>query len=172
MYSFAHLHVTVVFSITIDWVTLVAVPGFTAKNMAPTGSSRLVEIPALTTFDIDRSLCPVQAVHLYLLCVSALSGSWLRLFLNQDPLANKEIHADCITKWVRSVVSDAYASVKGVALPEGAICLHEMCALASSWQVFSHSCLIAASMAAGFWHSSCTFTTFYLRHLSANTFNL
>ena len=74
----------------------------------------------------------------------------------------KEIHVDCIMKWVWSVVTDAYASAEGVALSEGEICLHEMRALASSWWAFSHSCSIADLMVTAFWHSTHAFATFYL----------
>ena len=128
----------VVLNATQDWVTLVELLGFLAKNQAPTGSSPLVKISALMThegmFDLDHSLCPV---------------------------ATKEIHADCITKWVCSVVSEAYASAKGMVLPEGEICAHDMLALASLCQAFSHSCSFAQMTATAFWCSTCTFTTFY-----------
>ena len=93
-------------------------------------------------------------------------GSWRHFFLNPDPAATKEIHADRITKWVRYVVSDVYASAEGVALPEGKIRAHEMHALALSWRAFSHSCSIGDLMAAAFWRSTRMFATFYSRDLS------
>ena len=176
VHNFSGLPAAVVFSEAVDRVTLIELPGFLAKNQLPTGSSPLVEIPALTTregtFDLDRSLCPVRALHLYLERVSAFRGTRRRLFIAPDPAATKEIRADRITKWVRSVVTDAYASAEGVALPEGSVRAHEMRALASSWRAFSHSCSIADLMAAAFWRSSRTFATFYLRDLSADTFDL
>ena len=92
--------------------------------------------------------------------------------MNPDPMASKEVCIDCITKWVHSVVTDAYGLAESVALPENQICAHEMCTLASSWRVFSHSCSIADLMAATFWHSTCTFAMLYLPDLSANTFDL
>ncbi len=62
-----------------DRVTLVELPGYLAKNQAPTRSSLLIEIPALMTrnrtFDLDCSLCPVRALKLYLEHVSAFCGS-------------------------------------------------------------------------------------------------
>ena len=63
----------------------------------------------------------------------------------------KKICADCITKFVHSVVSDAYASAEGMALPEGMICVHGMCALTSSWWAFSHSFSNEDLMAARLW---------------------
>ncbi len=85
------------------------------------------------TFDLDHSLCPMQVLEMYLEHVSAFRGSQRCLFLNLVPAATKEMHADCITNWVHSVVTDTYASAKGVALPEGEIWLVEMHAFASSW---------------------------------------
>ncbi len=78
--SFPGLPSAVRFSDAQDRVTLTELPGFLAKNQAPAGSSPLVEIPALTTpegtFDLDRSLCPVRALKLYLerLCVPWVSA--------------------------------------------------------------------------------------------------
>ena len=78
-----------------------------------------------------------------------------------NPLLTMEYHADHITKWVQSMISDEYALAKGVALFEGVIRTHEMCTLPSSWQFFSHSCSIAELMAVAFWHSSLNFATLY-----------
>ena len=118
-------------------MTLIELPGFLAKNQAPTASNSLVEIPALTTreetFDLVWSLSHVHVLKLNSECVSVFHGSQRRLFLNPGPAAMKEIHADRISKWVRSVVTDTYASTEGVALPEGEIHAHEMFALALSW---------------------------------------
>ena len=96
-------------------MTLVELPGFLAKNQTPTGFSPLVKIPALTThevtFDLYPHLCPVQALKLYLESVSTFCGSRRCMFVKTDPTAIKEIHADHITKWVHSVVTEVYASV-------------------------------------------------------------
>ena len=58
------------FSAAQNWLTLSELPEFLAKNQAPTGSSSLVEIPALKsrrgTFDLDHSLGPLLALKLYL----------------------------------------------------------------------------------------------------------
>ena len=123
------------------------------------------------TFDLDRSLYPVRVLKLYLEHVSVFRGSPCHLFLILDPVVTKEIHADRIMKWVRFVVTDAYASTEGVALPEGEIRVHEMHDLALSSWAFSHSCSIADLMAAAFWRSTRTFATFYLQDLSADTFD-
>ena len=56
----------------------------------------------------------------------------LEMIVNLDPAVTKEICADCILKWLPSVVTDMYASAEGVALPEGKVHVHEMCTLASS----------------------------------------
>ena len=73
---------------------------------------------------------------------------------------------------VHSMVTDMYASAEGVVLPEGDVHAQEMCALAPSWRTFSLSCSIADLMATAYWRSTHTFTTFYLRDLSTNTFDL
>ena len=129
----------------------------------------LSKIPALMicegTFHLDHFLCPGQALHLYLECVSAFCESQKCLFLNPDPAV---IHADHITKGVSSVVSNTSTSAKGVAQPEDEICVHEMHVLASLWRAFSHSCSSADLMAA----MLCTFATFCLWDLSTNTFDL
>ncbi len=137
VHSFLGLPSAVSFSDPQEWVTLIELPGFLAKIQALTGSSPLIKILALTTrkgtFDLDCFLCPVWALKLYLVHVfSVFRGSRHRLFFNLDLAGTEEIHADYITKRVCSVVSDAYASAEGVALPEGKIHLHEMLALASS----------------------------------------
>ena len=155
VHSFSGLPSAGSFSDTQDQRTLIELPGFLAKNQASTESTHLVEIPTLTTrkgtFDLDHSLCPVQALKLYLECVFLFHGFRRCLFLNLDPAATKDIHADRITKWVHSVVTDAYALAEGMALPDGEIRTHEMHALASSWRAFSHSSSIADLMVAAFW---------------------
>ena len=117
-------------------MTPVKLPGVLATSQAPSGLSHLVEISALTTcegpFDLNCSHCPVWALSHYLKHVSVICGSWQRLFLKLDHSAMKEIHANHISKRVWSVVSDAYASAKGGALPVGLNCAYEMRALASS----------------------------------------
>ena len=91
VHSFSGLPSAVSFSNAQDRVTLVELPGFLVKNRAPTGSSPLVEISALTTrkrtFDLDRSLCPVWVLKLYLEHVSVVRGSRHCLFSNPDPAA-------------------------------------------------------------------------------------
>ncbi len=49
VHSFPDLPSAVRFSDAHDQVTLVELPGFLAKNQTPTGSSSLIDIPALTT---------------------------------------------------------------------------------------------------------------------------
>ena len=98
--------------------------------------------------------------------------SWRWLFVNPDPAVSNEICADHIMRCVHSVVTDVYASAKDVRLPKGNVREHEMHALALSWQAFSHSCSIADLVAATFWPSTGTFTTFYLQDLSTNAFDL
>ena len=62
--------------------------------------------------------------------------------MNPDLAVTEEVHADPITKWVRFVVTDAYASRKGMALPEGEVRAHGMHTLAviASLQLFLFSC--------------------------------
>ena len=65
------------------------------------------------------------------------------------------------------MVPDAYVSAEGVALPEGEIRMHEMCAVILSMRAFSHLYSIADLMATVFWHSTHTFTMFHWREISA-----
>ncbi len=59
------------------------------------------------TFDLDHCMCPVWALKLYLECFSAAMGHRDGL----TPMATKEIRADCITKWMCSVVTSESAAL-------------------------------------------------------------
>ena len=89
VHSFSGLPSAVSFSDTQVRVTLIDLPGFLAKSQAPTGSVTLVEIPSLMThegtFHLDRSLCPVWALKLYLEHGSVFCRSQRHMFSESGP---------------------------------------------------------------------------------------
>ena len=178
LHAFSGEDATIRFTQTLSKVTLLTAPGFLAKNQPPDLETPEVVIPALPrgTADargrFDRKLCPVRALKAYLDRVSTLRKGRRRLFIPSSTRTTSEIRPDTISKWIQSVVREAYSACPEVEQPEGRVSAHEVRALSTSWRAFNRGCAIGELMQAAFWRSEDTFATFYLRDMCGQALDL
>ena len=124
-----------------------------------------VIIPALPEDASSRLSCPIRILSIYL---DRTKNS--RLFL---PLKKgiSDISAKTISSWICCTILLAYESSGGKFLNRHSVKAHEARVLASSWAVYN-SASIAEVLSAGFWSCQDSFTSFYLRSMSAQTDSL
>ena len=156
-----------------DSLTLLCQPGFLAKNQLPSVLPKPITVPSLSgncgPSDTDRLLCPVRALKFYLKRVEGKRGRRKRLFL---PLIGcKDISAASISRWISCTIKLAYKDLSARDLSFLRIRPHEIRALSASW-AFSNNVPLEDILRAAVWKSQSTFSTFYLRSMSAQTENL
>lgn len=156
-----------------DWssVWISTIPGFLAKNQSSSEGARSFQIRALSTFvspDMteDRSLCPVRALKRYLATVKPSRGQRRRLFLSFKPGFTKEICANTISAWLKKVILLAYETADEEDQTLLGVRAHEVRALSASWASYAGAS-ISTILEACHWRAHSTFTSFYLRDLSA-----
>jgi hypothetical protein len=82
-----------------------------------------------------------------------------------------DISAKTISSWICRTILLAYESSVEKFLIRHSVKAHEVRALASSWALF-YSASISEVLSAGFWSCQDSFTSFYLRSMSAQTDSL
>jgi DNA-binding LytR/AlgR family response regulator len=82
-----------------------------------------------------------------------------------------DISAKTISSWICRTILLAYESSGEKFLNRHAVKAHEVRALASSWALFN-SASISEVLSAGFWRCQDSFTSFYLRSMSAQADSL
>ena len=132
-------------------VTLIPNASFLAKNESP--SFRRMPMKVLAIFNRDgspHSLCPVNALSLYLKCTSNCKAR--KLFVNPISLApcSKGRIVYYIRKLIRMSQPSAYAK------------FHDFRIL-SSWQAFWSNMSWSDLRARGFWRSNLALSNFYLK---------
>ena len=151
-------------------LSLAFLPEFLAKNQMPGSPSPRILIKPLAPFsghDAPESLlCPVRALLRYRKFTKSLRISQRRLFLSHNPHYLKDISKTTVSRWVRTVIKEAYASAdlksKVNARP------HEVRAWASSL-AFQENWRLDEVLQAAFWRSKNSFTLYYMRDCSATT---
>ena len=154
-------------------VTFLCQTGFLAKTQLPSIAPSPFTVPSLSHSlshdDVDRTLCPVRALHFYLSRVKQQRGKRLRLFI---PVKGKgDISKASISRWIASTIRFAYSDLSDQDLSLLQIRPHELRALSTSWAFVNHAPLDDI-LAAAFWKNSSTFSSFYLRSLTAQQDNL
>ena len=141
-------------------------PEFLAKNQTPSDPSPSIRIRPLTDFlcpdDPDRKLCPVRALKRYLKFTRSLRKSQRQLFISHNPFYGKDITSSSISRWLKLVIKNAYASSSMETESSRA---HEVRAWAAS-SAFAQSWCLREVMEAVYWRSESSFTSFYLRDVS------
>ena len=140
------------------------------KNQRPNQVNDPWYIPAVPTGkpDFDAPNCPVRALryyHRYMTEHPELRNIRCRLFIPfKHNNAVKELSAASISQWICTTIVDSHASLQNSKTIPGKVKAHEVCAVATSLQVFNKLDLQAV-MKAERWSSGGTFTSFYLRDL-------
>ena len=136
------------------------------KNQIPDRGAEPVIIPALPEDASSRLSCPIRILSIYLdRTKNSRPAKNTRLFL---PLKKgiSDISAKTISSWICRTILLAYESSGEKFLNRHSVKAHEVRALASSWALFN-SASISEVLSAGFWRCQDSFTSFYLRSMSA-----
>ena len=139
-------------------------PEFRAKNQADSDPSPVVRIPPLSSILADDyddvRLCPVRALRRYLAVTSPTRPVGARkLFLSVNSNFKKDISANTLARWLRTVVQLAYGR-EGLPLPQARA--HEIRAWSASITA-ARNMPLTDILQAAYWKSEDTFINFYLR---------
>ena len=156
------------------WVVLEPHQGFVAKTqLRKSGASVLapIRIPALTpslSSDLqeDRTLCPVRALKIYLSRTQDLRIGKELLFVSFMPSHQKDICKNTLSGWVRNLLRRCYEEPDPGSVPMSSTRAHEVRALAASL-AFRGNIDMEDIMSSCSWRSHSTFSSFYLRDVSA-----
>ena len=162
---------------TTNWtaVSLSTVPGFVAKNQktvsGPLGR-RCFSVPALAAtlsdgMEKDLLLCPVRSLREYLRRTKEFRRGRHRLFLPCLPTSDKDITKNTISSWLKKTIKAAYHKSANVPPVYGKVSAHEIRAWATSAPLW-HSASVEDVIAAGYWATSNTFSSFYLRDIQTD----
>ena len=152
-------------------VTLLTDPSFLGKNQISDKGAEPIFIPALPDEVPSKLLCPIRSLSIYLdRTKNSRPVNNTRLFL---PLKKgiSDLSAKSISSWICRTIQLAYESSGEELLARHSVKAHEVRALASSWALFN-SASISDVLAAGYWRCQNSFTSFYLRSMSAQADSL
>ena len=152
-------------------VILLTDPCFLGKNQIPDRGAEPVIIPALPEDASSRLSCPIRILSIYLdRTKNSRPVKNTRLFL---PFKKgiSDISAKTISSWICRTILLAYESSGEKFLNRHSVKAHEVRALASSWALFN-SAAISEVLSAGFWRCQDSFTSFFLRSMSAQADSL
>ena len=156
------------------WITLTPVPEFVSKTELRTSGATAFEgftIKSLLSFvgpDLsdDTKLCPVRALKIYLARTKSMRGDKRRLFISFLPGKTTDISKNTVSSWVVQLVKLVYQQDNSEARTLAGVKAHDVRAFAASWASRGPFNLEALLQACS-WRSHTTFTSFYLKDLSA-----
>ena len=158
-----------------DWssVTLKPLDEFVAKTEVPgRPDTRLqpVTLPGLATFagpdlEVDRTLCPVRAIKIYLSRSKDIRNGRKELFVPFKTGAKQSIAPATISSWIQKTIHHAYSDINAEEEALGQVRAHDLRAIAASWNLH-HSIPISDILRAAQWRCHNTFTSFYLRDMT------
>ena len=148
--------------------------GFLAKNQLPSRAPDSIIIPRLSNYccksdNLNRMLCPVRAVKIYLNKTKSLRKHRKRLFI---PIrGDQDLAKFTLSRWVRYAIKHAYSSISKnpsrLLKPRA----HELRALSTSWAYVNYI-LLEEILKSAVWSSSSLFASHYLRNFREQTENL
>ena len=166
---------TMTHSKTWDKVSLSTIPGFVAKNQktltGPLGR-RCFSVPALSGtlsdgMEKDLLLCPVRSLKEYINRTKEFRRGRHRLFLPCLPTSDKDITKNTISAWLKKTIKAAYHKSASTPPIYGKVSAHEIRAWATSAPLW-HSASVEDVISAGYWASSNTFSSYYLRDVQSD----
>ena len=140
------------------------IPQFVAKSESLTRSiPRSFLVKSLADFaaglDTNLLLCPVRALHLYLLRARSLSPGRHRLFVSPRR-PTRPLSKNAVSFFLREVISAARAARPQV----GSLRAHEVRSVSTS-VAFHHNWSVSSVLESATWASSSVFSSFYLRDI-------
>ena len=146
-------------------VTLYFSPEFMWKNQRP---NQVIQVVLTGKPDFGAPNCPVGALRYYKRYMTGhpeLRKGRHHLFIPiKDNNAGKELSAASISCWICTTIADSHATLQVSKSIPGKVKAHEVCAVATSLQLFNKVDLQAV-MKAERWSSGGTFISFYLQDL-------
>ena len=159
-----------------NWTSITLEPhvSFISKTqIRSSGSScfSAVQIPALGPAlepgsEEDLGLCPVRALKVYLDRTRDLREDKKLVFISYKSGHKGDIHKNTVSSWMRKLLHFVYKSAPDDVVKLSSARTHEVRALASS-MAFRGSIELEEVLRACTWKSANTFTTHYLRDVSA-----
>ena len=147
-------------------VNLLPQEGFLAKTQLPDQAPQWIRIPGIAHLnpgELERMLCSVRQLQLYLRDTERIRGGRTRLLLHWDPLID-DIQRTHVSRWLVEVVKEAYT--RADLEYDDDIRAHELRAIASSW-AYVNQVRLEDILAAASWRSSGVFQGSYLRDMSS-----
>ena len=147
-------------------VNLLPQAGFLAKTQLPDQAPQWIRIPGIAHLnpgELERMLCPVRQLQLYLRDTERIRGGRTRLLLHWDPLID-DFQRTHVSRWLVEVVKEAYT--RADLEYDDDIRAHELRAIASSW-AYVNQVRLEDILAAASWRSSGVFQGSYLRDMSS-----
>ena len=147
-------------------VNLLPQAGFLAKTQLPDQAPQWIRIPGIAHLnpgELERMLCSVRQLQLYLRDTERIRGGRTRLLLHWDPLID-DIQRTHVSRWLVEVVKEAYT--RADLEYDDDIRAHELRAIASSW-AYVNQVRLEDILAAASWRSSGVFQGSYLRDMSS-----
>ena len=146
-----------------EGVRLVPDPRFLTKTQCLEFLPDPIFLPKISSFSgvtEDRLWCPVRALRLYMKRVQPLRGSSTRLWLSLNQ-PHAPVSADTISRWLVEVIRlDTSLSSSST------VRAHQIRGMAGSAALFRGT-PVHQIMAAATWRSATTFSSFYLKDISA-----
>ena len=148
--------------------------GFFPKNATPENIPPPVLIPGISHLyghrELDRLLCPVRAIKLYLSRSEerAKSLNAQRLFIHWEKDTN--LKSSHLSKWLVELIQEAHQEASPEVLQLQGVSGHQVRSLASSWAYFKDVPLSQIRDSVG-WRSRDVFTAHYLKDVSSDESN-
>ena len=142
-------------------VSLQLEPGFLVRNQLLSQARSWITIPGIAHLDpteLERMLCPVCQLRLYLCDMEAIRGAEIVC-----SYIVRDITRTHIIKWIVETVKEAYILAKR---DYGWVTAHKVRALATSW-TYSSQVVLPDILSVTFWQSSGVFQNSYLRDRSS-----
>ena len=143
-------------------------PGFVAKNQLPDTVFQPFMVPSLHHLvpgEVERFLCPVRAVSLYL--ERTTDPDFLKdrraLLLHFNPSVSKT-KASHVSQWIVDAIVTAYKNLDNELLQRHQVNAHEVRAIANSLSYFNN-CSLTEVLDGARWRSTSTFINHYLRDM-------
>ena len=141
--------------------------GFLAKNQLPSQAPQFITVPGIAHLnpdELERMLCPVRQVSLYLRDTAQIRGGRQRLLLHWDTDI-EDISRAHVSRWIVETVKEAYDRAD---LDVDRVTAHEVRAISASW-AYLNQIPLDHILSAAFWRSQGVFQRHYLRDLTNTT---
>ena len=150
------------------WITLFPHKDFIAKTQVVYKGPKTVK--GITVFSLgedhqDSPLCPVRALKYYLDKTESFRNNRKRLFIPIKKGLKQELHRNTISFWIKKCVSEAY-SINNPGMELEGVRAHDVRGYAASW-AFNQQVALESILQACTWKSANSFTTFYLKDMTA-----